>query len=415
MPNAGEQPTLTVSVIVPTYNRAAYLQEALGSIFQQTLPPAEIIIVDDGSTDNTEEIVQHARKPVQFYRQEHKGVAAARNLGMQMATGDLIAWLDSDDLWEPEFVETTMSSLAAHPEWGGVYSGITMINEKGEVLSQSVRVVPPEQFYDRLAEDCFLATPTVVARKSCYDRSGGFDLQFSVSEDYDMWLRLGKHCAFACIPTPLARIRVHASNTMSSPDALCKARLALIAKHFGKLASDIHDMSESSRRAYGHAYRFIGTKYIESGVLELGWEYLRQATRSYPPILARLDTFYELACGDQPRGVRGQAHMLDIERNGAAMLRGLDAFFAIADVPVRALRGTAYGNAYLALAMLSDQAGDWGAARRYLLQAIQHNPKLLSESVLRRLVKLCLGSSTVHWIKSIGASGDIPHPGVTNK
>ncbi len=152
------------------------------------------------------------------------------------------------------------------------------------------------------------------------------------------------------------------------------------------------------RRAYGFAYRSTAWGYLQQGQPDEAWRYLARAASTYPPILERLDTFYELACGDQPRGYRGQADRLDIQTNGAEMLQRLAALFA-ADPSLRALEGVAYGNAYLALAMLSDQAGDWATARRYLWQAARRHPGLLSPSFLRRLLKLSAGKRLVGFLR----------------
>jgi hypothetical protein len=119
--------------------------------------------------------------------------------------------------------------------------------------------------------------------------------------------------------------------------------------------------------------------------------------------LERLDTFYELACSDQQSGYRGQADRLDIVAIGASMLGRLDTLMAAGSPVLEPLRGPAYGNAYLALAMLSDQAGHWRTARRYLAQAIAANPRLLtSSSVLRRLLKLSAGQRLVGFGRLLG-------------
>jgi hypothetical protein len=126
----------------------------------------------------------------------------------------------------------------------------------------------------------------------------------------------------------------------------------------------------------------------------------------WPEVLERLDTFYELACADQPRGYRGEPKLLDLERNGAKMLEGLDALFAEAGSLLEFMRRPAYGNAHLALAMLSDQAGDWRAARRYLLGAIRANPRLSgSYSIIRRLLKLCAGKRLVNVGRTVLGNG----------
>jgi len=381
---------MRVSVIIPTYNRAAYLQEALESIFQQTLPPAEVIVVDDGSTDDTEEVVRRARVPVQFVRQEHQGVVAARNLGLQKATGDLIAWLDSDDLWEPNFLETTVSLLAKDRTLDGVYTGIAIIDADGVRLGTSTHVEPPERLSDVLTRQVVISTTSsIVIRKTCYDQVGGFDARFRIKEDADMWLRMARQFRIIGVPQPLMCYRIHATNTMSDVSAFCEAQLAFAQKYFGDLADDGSNASEATRAAYGYAYRSIALKYIETGRQSDGWAYLSKAAALYPEVLGRLDTLYELACGDQPRGYRGKVELLDIPRNGEEMLRQLDLLFGSAAPAVRAWRRAAFGNAYLALGMLSDQAKSWSAARGHLLRALRENPKLVvAPGVLRRLLKV---------------------------
>jgi tetratricopeptide (TPR) repeat protein len=215
-----------------------------------------------------------------------------------------------------------------------------------------------------------------------------------------MWLRLTGKFRLAGIARPLVRIRVHATNTISDIDGLCQARLTLLEKHFGALQSNDDALPESSRIAYGYTFRAIATQYIESGQPGLGWLYLTRAATLHPPILKQLDTFYELALGDQSRGRRGDATQLDIAANETQMLHNLNALFASGTAHVQMLRGVAYGNAYLALAMLSDQAGQWEAARRYMLRALRSYPALVFQpGVMRRLVKLIVGRRVVDSIR----------------
>ena len=137
--------------------------------------------------------------------------------------------------------------------------------------------------------------------------------------------------------------------------------------------------------------------------MDQGWAYLEKAFVIWPPLLTRLDTFFELACGDQPTGHRGDVTSLDIDGNGAQMMSRLDELFAKSGGDVAQMRGPAYGNAYLALAILSDQASRWSTARHYLFQAIEANPRLVTSSpVLRRLLKLSAGQRLVGFGRSLG-------------
>jgi glycosyltransferase involved in cell wall biosynthesis len=406
---------LRISVIIPAYNRANYLPEALDSVFVQRPAPNEIIVVDDGSTDDTLEVMRGYEGRVRYARQEHQGVSAARNCGLALAQGDVIAWLDADDVWEPGFLATVLPILDTDPEVAGVYTGLTRIDPAGNRLPQvGQTVVPAEELYSSLVDDCFIQTSTFVARKRCFDQIGGFDSRFDICEDYDMFLRLAQRCRIVGIPELLVRYRVHPHNTVSNTEAFCRFRLALTEKHFGKPEGDPQAWPPTTRRAHGHAFRAAAYKCIQGGQMDQGWAYLEKAFVIWPPLLTRLDTFYELACGDQPTGRRGDVTTLDIDSNGAQMVSRLDGLFAKNKADIAQMRGPAYGNAYLALAILSDQAGRWSVARGYLFRAIEAHPRLLTSTpVLRRLLKLSAGQRLVGFGRSLGG-GQQPTPHTTH-
>jgi glycosyltransferase involved in cell wall biosynthesis len=387
-----------VSVIIPTFNRADYLPQALQSVFDQTLSPFEIIVIDDGSTDNTPEIVRAFEPSIRYFRHDrNRGVSAARNSGLEAAQGEVIAWLDADDMWETDFLATLIPPLAADPRLDGVYSGFIHVDAVGNIIPQSSqRVSPPSDLFSSLIEDNFIVTPAIVVRKKCFKQAGNFDTRLGICEDYDMWLRLAKTFTIAGLPTPLVRIRVHESNTLQDTAAFSRFRLALVQKHFGALEGDPPTWPEEKRRAYSVAFREIALKHIQDGQPDEGWQFLEKAVSIWPALLGRLDTYYELACGDQPRGYRGLANLLDIEGNGAELLKRLDSLFARACPTLDSMRRRAYGNAYLVLGLLSDLAGRSAVARRYLLRAAVTHPTLLATGQLpRKLIKTCLGSRVV--------------------
>ncbi len=394
------QPTTLVSVIIPSYNRANYLPLAVDSILAQSYSVFEIVIVDDGSSDNTVEVVQSFGDKVRFYQQAHQGVSAARNCGLAQARGDVIAWLDADDLWEPEFLASTVPLLESDPMLDGVYAGSAHVDEAGNLLSQmSIKTVPPQQLFSALVEDDFVLTPTVVVRKRCFDEVGPFDTQFRICEDYDMWLRLAEQFSIIGLPRPLVRVRVHGGNTIGSMNMLLHYRMLIVHKHFGLPKGDPATWSVDKRRAYAYAYAYAATAHFQTGEAAPGWQSMEEACLIWPELLQRLDIFYELVVGDQPRGYRGQADRLDIVRNGDKLLAWLAGLFS-RHVDLSALKSAAYGNAYLALGMLSDQARHWTDARRYLNKAIRSNPRLLTAyPVVRRLAKVYAGPMVVDRIK----------------
>ncbi len=391
---------LRVTVIIPSYNRAHYLPLAVGSILAQTHPVFEIIIVDDGSTDDTSEIIKLYGDKVRFYKQGHQGVSAARSYGLSLARGDVIAWLDADDEWEPEFLSAVVPLLEADSSLDGVYTGFVHIDEAGSRLPHiGLKTVPPTELYSALLENDFVLTPTLVVRSKCFEAVGGFDANFQICEDYDMWLRLAKQFSIAGLPRPLVRVRVHHGNTIGDVGALLHYRLLLVQKHFGPPDDDPATWVEDKRRAYAYAYAYVSTVCFQSGDAERGWQFIEDASAIWPDILKRLDVFYELAVGDQPRGHRGQVDQIDLIENGDKMINWLDDVFSRRS-DLRPLKPIAYGNAYLALGMLCDQAHQWTNAQRYLGKAIRANPGLLtSYSVMRRLAKVFAGPMMVDRIK----------------
>lgn len=183
-----------VSVIIPTFNRQAMLLEALTSLLDQEYSPFEVIVVDDGSTDDTVAALAPYRDRIQLLRQPNRGVSAARNRGIAAARGELIALLDSDDLWLPGKLRTQVRFFAAHPA--------SLICQTEEIwLRQGVRV-NPRKYHQKLSgmifepslARCLVSPSAVMMRRSLLEEVGGFDESLPACEDYDLWLRVS--CRF---------------------------------------------------------------------------------------------------------------------------------------------------------------------------------------------------------------------------
>ena len=387
------QPHLRVSVIIPSYNRASYLPLALDSVFSQTYPVAEIIIIDDGSTDNTREVIRCYGSQISFYQQLHGGVSAARNKGLELAQGEIISWCDADDVWESSFLERTVSLLQNERQLDGVYAGVVHIDSKGNRLSQENRVVvPPDQLYAALADDCFIQTTGFLMRKRCFDQVGGFDIHFDICEDYDMFLRMAKNYRIMGLGEPLVQYRVHTQNTVGNTAKWCESRLALTRKHFGDPRQGTAGMSAQQRRAHAYAYRAAAIKCLQDGGDDQGWRFLREGAVIWPDILGQLSTLYELVCGHQPAGLRGDVARVNLPQRESYMQQHLNELFQQADTALASNRDSAYGNTYLTLGMLGDQGGDRSAARHYLWTALHYRPRFLTDYLfMRRLIKVSIG------------------------
>lgn len=195
----------TVSVIIPTYNRANLVSRAIKSVLNQTYQDFEIIVVDDCSEDNTEEIVKSFNDSRIRYikHKKNKGGSAARNTGIKRARGKYIAFLDDDDEWLPSKLEKQImlfEKLSKH--YGVVYSGYYIA--KGDVIKRKVLPKYRGDVYGYLLKRNFIGSPTIVVRKECFKRAGLFDEDLPASQDWDMWLRIAKYYKFEYILEPLA-------------------------------------------------------------------------------------------------------------------------------------------------------------------------------------------------------------------
>ena len=194
-----------VSVITPVYNGERYLREALESLFAQDYTSFESIVVDDGSTDGSAGIAQSF--PVRYHRQENRGAAAARNAGLELASGELVAWLDSDDLLPPDKLGIQVRFLSEHPEIGCVLG-------RQEIMLEGVEA--PEWLTRDSVYGDLDGIPLVSAmvRREALQRIGGFDESFGFAEDRDLFIRMREHdVAIEVLPDILVRRRFHGENT----------------------------------------------------------------------------------------------------------------------------------------------------------------------------------------------------------
>jgi len=234
-----------VSTIIPTYNRAALLVRALDSVAAQGYRPIEVVIIDDGSTDNTVEVVQ-SRRPflesrginVIFHQQQNLKAPKARNVGMQLARGSLIAFLDSDDLWLPTFLETVVRLLDTYPQCGMGFSGILGIDDDDVVFAERKMYIEPDPEegvltnpFNRIMRYMPTQTSGVIVRKSVIDVVGDFDLALPVVEDWDLWYRIAKKFDLCYTTRPLACNRSHPDNLPKTDTLALSGNIKMNRRH----------------------------------------------------------------------------------------------------------------------------------------------------------------------------------------
>lgn len=271
-----------ISVITPTYNRARYLPAAVRSVLHQTFQDLELIIVDDGSVDDTLAVLESLRSDnrVRYFYQQNKGQSHARNFALQKAKGDYVAFLDSDDLWEPEKLEMQLAVFKANPEVDIVHGDEAMIDEKGEVISRRNMRRYSGRITRFLLADNSVSITTALVRRRCFDEMGGFDTSVGVADDYELWLRFSARYLFHYEPGIVASYRVMEDQISSDKRRRFSANEQIIQTF---LERDGHILS-SSERHWGLA-RFFSRKaryFASVGDMGLAWGAFIRAFRFAP-------------------------------------------------------------------------------------------------------------------------------------
>ncbi len=230
----------TISTIIPTYNNASFIAEAIASVQSQTYPVQEIIVIDDGSTDDTETVVKTIQEkssvPIHYIKKENGGPNSARNVGLAKATGEFVAFLDADDRWEPTKLVQQVAPLTKDTELGLVYGNYKIIDTTGTdcpdiptvPLNREVR---GHAFEKLLPGNLILGSASnVLIRKSVFDTIGVFDETLRVGEDWDMWLRITEKFPIEYVDVVTVAIRRHERNQTNNIETLIKGDSAFIKK-----------------------------------------------------------------------------------------------------------------------------------------------------------------------------------------
>ncbi len=187
----------TISVIIPSYNRAHTLKRALDSVLAQTRPADEIIVIDDGSTDNTEQLIKQHYPQTIYIKQTNQGVSAARNRAIEIATGKWLALLDSDDEWLPKKLETQLALLNQQPDYLCPPSGYKLIHSDEIWIRNGVRVNQMKKhaksggwIFENCLPLCAISPSAAMIHKDLFTELGLFDEELPACEDYDLWLRI---------------------------------------------------------------------------------------------------------------------------------------------------------------------------------------------------------------------------------
>lgn len=286
-----------VSVVIPNYNYARFLPEAIDSVLAQTYRAVEIIVVDDGSKDESAQVLQRYDGRVKAILQANAGVSAARNTGIRASRGEAVAFLDSDDAWDSTKLERQMQHLET-PSVGLVHTGVEYVDSAGRRLGLDVHGAEGRI----LRRHALFRSPTVrsgstaLVRRSLFDQVGLFDEALSTSADWDMWRRLGGACEVRMIAAPLTKYRLHDGAMHRNVAAFEKDMLRAFARMFEDPAAT--ELLPLKRKCYSNLYATLSGSYLS----QRNWsKTLAYATRS---LAQRPDTIVLQALGMPWRRLR---------------------------------------------------------------------------------------------------------------
>lgn len=285
LPSKGDGKAPIVSIVIPTYNRAAFIGAAIKSVLGQSYPHFELIIIDDGSTDSTAEVVGSFSDPRLIYEQhENRGRSAARNRALIIARGQYIAFLDSDDEYLSDKLERQVAYMDTHPEVGMVYTSALCIDAAGEQLDHAYVASTEGNIYQDIAffQPLTITLPTVMLRRGVLDEVGLFDEAMERFEDTDLWRRVAKRFRVGVIESPTCKLRTHATNSLISqnPDQIVAAIEYYVAKIFREDADVGLDFL---RRGAAGLYEYYGRAFISvPGWQGRGVSLLRRAISLHP-------------------------------------------------------------------------------------------------------------------------------------
>ena len=397
-----------VSVIIPAYNQARYLRQSIDSTLAQTYKRFEVIVVDDGSTDETSSIAASYGSRIRYIRQENLGLGGARNSGIRVAQGEYVALLDADDMWEPNYLNVISSLIVENPGASVYYCQAQSIDENGNRLPQYIGYpIEPlntsTDMYKAVLKSNFIIPSTTTIRRQIFLDYGYFDQTLRSCQDWDLWIRISPDNTFVGTKDVLVQYRVHGESLSANILAQQASAKKVIETHFGPDDGQYDHWPPIKKLAYSGLYRYIlTTSILRLGDWQFGIEYLPKTLLIDSAKAVDIDLFYELALGTQPAGYRGSAEKIDIESNERELTMLLSKMFQNNTPALQALRSRVYGTAYFAIGLVAYHTGNLGLSRRYLWLSGKHRLSLWFTSALPSMMfKSLLGNSVLRKLRAL--------------
>jgi glycosyltransferase involved in cell wall biosynthesis len=372
----------SVSVIIPTYNQGEYLGDAVLSVLAQSFHDIELVVVDDGSTDNTRKIAQgFTDRRILYLYQENQGLSAARNTGIKNSTGRYLTFLDSDDLYHPEKISLLFTEMESNPELGFIAGQAVPIDQNGRRIGRLFDKPIPQDIRHLLLGNP-LHVGSVMLRCSWQERVGLFDESLRSYEDWDMWLRLARAgCQMGWLDQPVSFYRFHPDQMVRNSSQMTEATFAVLDKFFCD-PGITGEWLELRDPAYSSANLRAAMQAYAANEFDLAKHYLSEAIRLNKDLITGdagilADRFAAFA--DSPKH-RNPLHFLEV------IYRNLPV--ALSHVKQRGNKDL--GKAAFHFAFQAYQQKDFGTARYAILRALYYQPVFLKN---RGLLSILFRSS----------------------
>ena len=386
-----------ISAVIPTYNCRKYVKFAIDSAFAQKDTDIEIIVIDDGSTDDTGDLLQDCYGDrIRYIWQENSGESSARNRGVEAAQGEFVAFLDADDMWLPQKSRVQLDTFRLHPEHCLVVCQAHVIGKDNELLREAMIEQTSAESSIRLPgllQKNVIAPSCTLMRRDILQRIGGFDPAIKFGEDWDLWLRLGQQGDFAFIAEPLALYRQHsASQSRIPPEGMVgrflQDRVYLLERAFAAYSESIGDLQPIRKKTLAFQYAQAAAASYAWGEWPSGQAYLAQAINLDPASwqdgeqLKPMIIAYFIAAAERKGSEFSLQHLQDFEIH---LQHSLPAQLMLS----RHWKAHLLSRLYAEGAYQASLAGDTTDVWQYSWQAFQKNPGLLFNiGMLRRLLRV---------------------------
>ena len=289
---------MTISVIIPTFNSAAFISDAIESVFSQTYKDFEVIVVDDGSTDNTRSVVEYYVDKygdrIRYFYKENRGAGSARNYGVEHTGGGLIAFLDSDDLWYPEKMERALITLNRHPDCNFVCHSYRVRWDSGQKdefrVNEHYNTLMPEQMFREFFFENRIGTSTVVMKKDLFYKAGGFDESIWTGQDYDLWVRCARVAKIYFLDEILSEYRRRKGSITSFVEKKLPCELKIMEKYLGLFPEG--EREQIRRQKLRNIYVSVAMRVLESDNRILSRRYLLEGLKQQPFNLRTIILFF---------------------------------------------------------------------------------------------------------------------------